>query len=38
MSNYYKKEQKIPYSYYNDIFIQVKILTDKYLNKKKKSF
>ena len=38
MSNYYKKEQKIPYSYYNDIFIQVKILTDKYLNKEKNPF
>ena len=37
-SNYYKKEQKIPYSYYNDIFIQVKILTDKYLNKEKNPF
>ena len=38
MTNYYKKELKIPYSYYNDIFIKVKQLTDKYLNKEKNPF
>jgi hypothetical protein len=32
-SNYYKKELKIPISFYNDIFIKIKKLLDKYLNK-----
>jgi hypothetical protein len=37
-SNYYKKELKIPLSYYNDIFIKIKIITDKYLNRSKNPF
>jgi len=30
VSNYYRKEQKIPISYYNDILDKVKILSEKY--------
>ena len=38
MSNYYKKEQKISYSFHNNIFIQVKMITHKYLEKEKNIF
>lgn len=37
-SNFYKKELKIPVSFYNDIFIKIKQLTDKYLNKNQNPF
>jgi hypothetical protein len=37
-SNYYKKELKIPLSYYNDIFIKTKCILDKYINKSKNPF
>jgi hypothetical protein len=37
-TNYYKKELKIPLSYYNDIFIKVKQIVNKYIDKNKNPF
>ena len=33
-TSFYKKELKIPLKFYNDLFIKIKKLLDKYLNKK----
>ena len=37
-TSYYKKEIKIPLSFYNELFIKIKKLLNKYLNKKNDDF